>query len=73
MTETNSPEGRTVQGLVLSDSDKQAVNDILRRSLGLAGLTGDDQATGDDSGTAALMISGVIYVDPPGVCIPIGA
>ena len=50
-----------------------AAGGILRRSLGLAGLTGDDQATGDDSGTAALMISGVIYVDPPGVCIPIGA
>jgi hypothetical protein len=67
MTEANSSasyaqEGRTVQGVVLSDSEKQAVNEILRR--GLASLRGGDQP--------AAMVSGILYVDPPGICIPIG-
>ncbi len=65
MTEAKSSAsndgGQTVQGVVLSDSDKQAVNKVLRRSL--------ESRRGDLSTSA--IVGGVVYVDPPGVCYPL--
>lgn len=51
--------GQQVQGIALSDEDKQAVNEVLRRSLGNA------------PGEADARVIGVLYVDPPGNCIPL--
>jgi hypothetical protein len=66
MTEGSTPTsysaGQSVQGIALSDEDKQAVNQVLRRNLA--------NARGGDEADVRVSI-GVLYVDPPGICIPL--